>query len=165
MAVKRVVQNVNDAVNQSNLISVALMKALSLDQIVNTKMSVSEVATLIANAIGNGGGVVVDAELSTTSTNPVQNKVITGALNNKVDILTSAPSSNNESGKFSVVVLDAEPSTKYEGYLYVIDTGASPSTPTTISGDTIILGTDEIVNNTTIELGDNTTITSNTINF
>lgn len=34
---------------------------------------------------GGGGSVTVDDELSTSSTNPVQNKVITGALNNKVE--------------------------------------------------------------------------------
>lgn len=35
---------------------------------------------------GGGGGGDVDSELSTTSTNPVQNKVITTALNDKADI-------------------------------------------------------------------------------
>lgn len=34
------------------------------------------------NPIGGGGSVTVDSELSTTSKNPVQNKVITNALNN-----------------------------------------------------------------------------------
>ena len=34
-------------------------------------------------ASGGGGSVEVDAELSTTSENPVQNKVITTALNDK----------------------------------------------------------------------------------
>ena len=33
--------------------------------------------------------ITVDSELSTTSTNPVQNKVITGALNDKQDVLTA----------------------------------------------------------------------------
>lgn len=35
--------------------------------------------------ISGGGSVTVDDSLSTTSTNPVQNKVITSALNNKSD--------------------------------------------------------------------------------
>ena len=35
---------------------------------------------------GGGGSIVVDSQLSTTSTNPVQNKVITSALNNKANI-------------------------------------------------------------------------------
>lgn len=34
---------------------------------------------------GGGGAITVDDELSLTSTNPVQNKVITAALNNKAD--------------------------------------------------------------------------------
>ena len=37
---------------------------------------------------GGGGGITIDDELSTESDNPVQNKVITSALNNKQDILT-----------------------------------------------------------------------------
>lgn len=35
--------------------------------------------------IGSGGTIIVDDELSTTSTNPVQNKVITNELNTKLD--------------------------------------------------------------------------------
>lgn len=35
--------------------------------------------------IGGGGTIIVDDELSTTSTNPVQNKVITNELNTKLD--------------------------------------------------------------------------------
>lgn len=35
---------------------------------------------------GGGGSIIVDSQLSTTSTNPVQNKVITSALNNKANI-------------------------------------------------------------------------------
>lgn len=34
---------------------------------------------------GGGGDITVDSELSTTSKNPVQNKVITNALNSKAD--------------------------------------------------------------------------------
>lgn len=34
--------------------------------------------------IGGGGTIIVDDELSTTSTNPVQNKVITNELNTKL---------------------------------------------------------------------------------
>lgn len=37
---------------------------------------------------GEGGGIVVDAELSTTSTHPVQNNTITTALNGKLDLVT-----------------------------------------------------------------------------
>lgn len=37
---------------------------------------------------GGGGTITVDAELSETSTNPVQNKIITSALGNKQDTIT-----------------------------------------------------------------------------
>jgi len=45
-----------------------------------------------------------------------------------VEYLTTAPTSDNVSGALKFVVLDAEPATKYEGYLYIIK--ASSSTPT-----------------------------------
>lgn len=45
---------------------------------------------LYIEKVGSGGGsdITVDKELSTTSTNPVQNRTITTALNNKQDKLT-----------------------------------------------------------------------------
>ena len=165
MAIERVTQRVNDATNQSNLISVALLKALGIQNDVNINMSVDEVAELIALAIGSGGGVVIDDHLSTTSRNPVQNKVITGALDGKVSVLTTAPTQDNVSGKIDIVLLSAEPSAKYNGYIYIIDTGAEPSTPTDIVGNTIVLGSEEDISNNTIELGDNASISGNTIYF
>lgn len=48
----------------------------------------------VDDAIAAGGGsssITVDTELSTTSTNPVQNKVINSALNNKLDKFTQTP--------------------------------------------------------------------------
>lgn len=39
-------------------------------------------------AVGGGSSITVDSELSGTSTNPVQNKVINSALNNKLDKFT-----------------------------------------------------------------------------
>lgn len=39
----------------------------------------------VDNKVVAGGGVIVDTELSSTSTNPVQNKVIKSALNGKLD--------------------------------------------------------------------------------
>lgn len=168
MAVYKVTQRVNDAVSQSNLITIALMKALDLDKTINVNMSVDEVAEYIADALTSGGGqVIVDSELSHTSTHPVQNKVITDALDEKVDILTTAPLTANESGKFAIVMLDSEPANKYDGYLYIIDTGTppTPSDPTTIEGNTIVLGANESINGNIIELGEDATITGNTINF
>lgn len=58
-----------------------------------TLVSGTNIKTINGNSIlgeGNlviesGSQITVDSELSTTSTNPVQNKVITGALNNKAN--------------------------------------------------------------------------------
>lgn len=50
-------------------------------------------------SIQGGGSVTVDSALSTTSENPVQNKVITGALNNKAD--TSSLSTVATSGSYN----------------------------------------------------------------
>lgn len=44
-----------------------------------------------AIAAGGGSSITVDSELSGTSTNPVQNKVINSALNNKLDKFTQPP--------------------------------------------------------------------------
>ena len=44
---------------------------------------------------GGGSSITVDDTLSLTSTNPVQNKVITNALNNKQDIIGTVDVSNN----------------------------------------------------------------------
>lgn len=58
----------------------------------------------IAENIGGGGGggdITVDSQLSTTSKNPVQNKVITNALNGKADdsdIPTKTSDLTNDSG-------------------------------------------------------------------
>jgi len=63
-------------------------------------------------SIQGGGSVTVDSVLSTTSENPVQNKVITGALNNKAD--TSNLSTVATSGSYN-------------------DLSNKPNIPTTIS--------------------------------
>ena len=52
----------------------------------------------------SGGAITIDDELSTTSENPVQNKVITGALNNKADtssVPTKTSDLQNDSGFIS----------------------------------------------------------------
>ena len=55
--------------------------------VINQNMDIiDEKMKEIENASGGGGGgssVTVDSELSTTSKNPVQNKVVTQALNGK----------------------------------------------------------------------------------
>lgn len=53
------------------------------DDLVNKKYVDDAIAT------GGGSSITVDSELSGTSTNPVQNKVINSALNNKLDKLTT----------------------------------------------------------------------------
>ena len=58
---------------------------------------------------GQGGGVTVDSELSNTSTNPVQNKVITGALSSQSETIVNKidkPASGAAAGK--VLGLDSE---------------------------------------------------------
>lgn len=79
------------------------------------------------------GGITVDSVMNTTSTNPVQNKVITMRVNglefSKVDnsaitTLTTAPTADNPTYAathiLKPVVLATEPTTKYEGYIYFI---------------------------------------------
>lgn len=50
-----------------------------------TKDTVIDQFALIGFTSGGGGTITVDSELSTTSENPVQNKVITNAINGKQD--------------------------------------------------------------------------------
>ena len=162
MAVVKTTQRVSDAVSQSNLISVALLRALGLDTIVNKEMSVEQVATLIGNALGGGGTIIVDSELSTTSINPVQNKVITEALNDKVDILNIAPTQDNEQGKLGFVLLSEEPQEKYNGYMYIIDTSAGGE-PSYIADETIIMGDNDTISDSTMVLGEQSDIQGTTI--
>lgn len=49
-----------------------------------------------APASGGGGSITVDSAFSTTSKNPVQNKVITGAINDITEVIPSAASSSNQ---------------------------------------------------------------------
>lgn len=51
---------------------------------------------------GGGGSITVDAELSTTSTNPVQNKAIAAALTGKVSVSQGTANA----GKFLIVGSD-----------------------------------------------------------
>ena len=66
---------------------------------------------LAAIASGGGGSVTVDAALSETSENPVQNKVIAAALENKADASAlsgkvSVSQGKTNAGKFLVVGSD-----------------------------------------------------------
>ena len=120
MATIKSTQRVTDAVSQSNMITVAFMDALGLNDWYNTARTREEVAEAIKNAIGSGGTIVVDSELSTSSTNPVQNKVITNTLNEKLDVMFEAPTQDNDNDKLAFVVLTEQPSQKYKGYVYAI---------------------------------------------
>lgn len=54
-----------------------------------SKLVIPGVVASAGNGGGGGGSVTVDSELSTTSTNPVQNKIITAALEEKVNLTGS----------------------------------------------------------------------------
>lgn len=70
---------------------------------------------------GGGGTITVDAELSETSTNPVQNKIITEALNNKQDEITNKTDLKLNSvllGNANVILSsDYNPTTGGTGYM------------------------------------------------
>ena len=55
----------------------------------NENRSIATVPEKKSSGGGGGGSVIVDSSLSTTSVNPVQNKVITAALNSKQNTLVS----------------------------------------------------------------------------
>lgn len=83
-----------------------------------------------------GGSITVDDELSTTSTNPVQNKVVTTALNSKAD--ASAIPTVTDRLKSIAAAAEYDPEgtysagdyMTYEGELYKYDTnGTFPSYP------------------------------------
>ena len=88
---------VSDLVNSiaTNIANKYATKAIAT-QSANGLMSASDKAKLDGIATG-ANKTVVDSVLSSTSTNPVQNKVIKAALdakpNSYIDILTSDPSS------------------------------------------------------------------------
>lgn len=78
----------------------------------------------------------IDAELSPTSENPVQNKAIYAGIQTRVEGLDVAPVSDNDSGVIKIVYLKEEPAQKYNGYLYIIDN------PQYFDGDTLVLSKD-----------------------
>jgi len=81
----------------SALVANLANKANSSDVYTRTETE-SKISTAIQNA-QIGGDVTIDSSLSSTSTNPVQNKVIYNALNGKVN--TGSLSSVATSGKYS----------------------------------------------------------------
>lgn len=65
-----------------------------------------------------GGSVIVDDELSLTSTNPVQNKVITGALNGKLDSSAYTPTQYT-AGEY--ITIDSANTISTSGLVTVVD--------------------------------------------
>ena len=65
----------------------------------NMRSSYVKVMPQKENTGGGGGDITVDSELSLSSENPVQNKIITGALNGKADIFIVNFAYNEETYK------------------------------------------------------------------
>lgn len=76
----------NTALRQSTLITVALMEALGVSDTFNVYSSVQS----LKNEIMSKMSFTLDTSLSLTSTKAVQNKVITAALDNKLDKFTGS---------------------------------------------------------------------------
>ena len=75
-----------------------------------TTITVDENGVISAVGSGEGGGVTIDSALSETSENPVQNKIITSALNNKAEsnhVHSYAGSSSEGGSATSAVKLDS----------------------------------------------------------
>lgn len=84
---------------------------------------VSAINEVNAKEGGGGGSVTVDSELSTTSRNPVQNKVVTSAIRGKADIQTVSALADAVQG------LDSD----VQGLQTVVQSKASTATATTSS--------------------------------
>lgn len=67
---------------------------------------------------------------SSTDTQYSSAAAVYNFVNEGVPYLTTAPTEDNTSGKLKVVVLDSEPATKYDGYLYMITEAPPPPTYT-----------------------------------
>ena len=70
--------------------------------------------------VKGGGSITVDSELSNTSENPVQNKVIRAALDAKLDVFEVTFLMNGETGKTSVDRTFDEIKTAYGSGVYVL---------------------------------------------
>ena len=70
--------------------------------------------------VGGAGGVTVDSELSDTSENPVQNKVVKAALDAKPDVFAVTFFMNEETGEIFTDRTFDEIKTAYNSGLYVL---------------------------------------------
>ena len=93
-----------------------------------TELTTEDKSSLVSaiNEVNEHGGstVTVDSELSTTSTNPVQNKVVTSAVQNKADIQTVSALSDAVNG------LDSD----VQGLQTTVQSKADTATVTALSG-------------------------------
>lgn len=78
-------------------------------------------STYVQSINGQKGQLSIDTSLKTYSYNMRTALGLTG----KLPYLTTAPTADNDSNKISIVVLDAEPATRYNGYLYIITASAA----------------------------------------
>ena len=69
---------------------------------------------------GSGGSVTVDSELSDTSENPVQNKVVTATLDAKLDVYAVTFTLNSMTGETSVDKTFDEIKTAYSSGMFVL---------------------------------------------
>ena len=100
----------------------------------------------------------LDDALSSTSENPVQNKVIYDALLGKVDVLTVAPTANNDAGRLGIVILQSQPANMYEGYIYIIDSAE-------VVGHMLNMGQTDRVEGTTLIIESDHDLVGHTLNL
>lgn len=110
---------------------------------VNTNIEATTVATEVKNS---GSAITVDSELSTTSENPVQNKVITSALSGKVDVVSGKQLSTEdyttaEKTKLAGLSADDMDCLKNMLYPHIIVTGTANTAFTLTKGTRTISGT------------------------
>ena len=110
---------------------VADLSELTTEKIGDMSALTTEAKTDLVSAInevnehgGGGGSVTVDSELSTTSTNPVQNKVVTSVVLGKADIQTVSTLADAVQG------LDGD----VQGLQTTVQSKADTSTVTALSG-------------------------------
>jgi hypothetical protein len=99
---------------------------VNLQNILNT---VNELPT------ATSGSVAVDDVLSTTSTNPVQNKIVTEALNGKANATHNQSASTITSGTFAGTVTAPRSSQAYSAYMLRNSRLASSNTNPSYNGE------------------------------
>lgn len=98
-----------------------------LDDIVNIKSIGNGLSLDVDGKLTGTGNVEVDDDLSTTSTNPVQNKVLTSALNKKADYVEGKSLSTNDFSDEYKEKLENMPEIKNVGDGLSLDNGTLSS--------------------------------------